>query len=107
MLGGRHIRISLTLPSKEEFEETERGRKRKAGLVHTAWEKGCRELWRGLVLLVHAKLVAVESGLSTIDREFMPDVLLPDGKTIGDHLHTKIEAAYSGGKVKGLLPEFL
>jgi hypothetical protein len=100
--------MNMQLPSKDDetFNLTNTGRKRKSALALVAWEQGCRSLWRDLKLIIKAKLEAITVGISTVDREFMPDVMLPDGKTVGEHIIPKIDDVYNGGSVKGLLPEF-
>lgn len=40
-----------------------------------------RERWRAMVLLVKAKLELVQLQLSTVEREFLADTILPDGRT--------------------------
>jgi hypothetical protein len=63
-----------------------------------------RQRWRALVLVVKAKLEAVESGISTFEREFLADLMLPDGSTVGDFVKPQIEEAYKTGLMpKGLL----
>lgn len=108
MLFERWVRITLTLPKRDdpEYTLTETGRTRKPHAAYKEWEKGCRSMWRKLKLIIQAKLEAIDAGISTMDREFMPDIVLPDDKTIADHMMLKIADAYAGGKVKGLLPEF-
>lgn len=97
----RQIRFQLTLPSKTEKRFTQhprysyRTRTEAQALVH--WEQACRQLWRALALAVKAKLEAVECGISEFDQEFMANIVMPDGQTIGEHLLPRLEAALSGG----------
>ena len=51
-----------------------------------------------------AKLEAVESGISTVEREFFYDVVLPDGKTIGEWMAPQLETAYQTGTMPPMLP---
>jgi hypothetical protein len=108
MLFERWVRITLMFPDRnsEEYTLTETGRDRKPEAAYKAWEQGCRSMWRKLLLIIKAKLEAIEAGISTMDREFMPDIVLPDKKTISDHVMSKIEQAYATGNVVGLLPEY-
>jgi len=106
VVGNRRVRMDMCLPKRSDFNLTDKGRTRRQDLVGKAWEQGCRSIWRDLKLIIKAKLEAVEAGISTIDREFMPDVVLPDGKTVGEHIVPRIEEAYHGGKIAGLLPDF-
>ena len=66
-----------------------------------------RERWRALVLIVKAKLEIVASGMTTAEREFLADMMLPDGVTVGDELEPKLAEAYESGKQpKLMLPEW-
>lgn len=50
-----------------------------------------RSCWRSLVLIVKAKLEACASEISTIEREFMADIVMPDGRTLTQHLGQQID----------------
>lgn len=107
-LEGFLVRLRFPLPKQDEFGETPTGRRRRSKSVQTkAWEQACRQRWRGVVLVVKAKLEAIESGFETVEHAFLADVLLPDGKTVGEHVLPGVESAYREGKMpKGLLPFF-
>ena len=47
-------------------------------------EQEVRRRWRALLLVIKAKLEAVESGISTMDSEFLAFVVLPSGMTFGE-----------------------
>ena len=55
-------------------------------------------------MIIKAKLEAVESGISTVEREFFYDVVLPDGKTIGEWMAPQLEEAYRTGSMPPMLP---
>lgn len=74
------------------------------GLTVNQRETEERRRWRALVLVIKAKLEAVESGISTIEREFLADVVLPNGKTFSAWAAPQLSAAYSSGKMPKLLP---
>ena len=46
-------------------------------------EQQQRQRWRALVLVIKAKLEAVESGIATIEEEFLAHVVTPGGETFG------------------------
>jgi hypothetical protein len=56
-----------------------------------------RRVWRSLVLLVKAKKTAITEGITTVEREFLSDVVMPDGSTLIEHAPTMIESAYNEG----------
>lgn len=70
------------------------------------YEAELRRRWRALALVIKAKLEAVETGITTFEHEFMAHIVMPDGKTVGQHVGPAIEEAYRMGIVRGLLPEF-
>ena len=108
-LDNRQIRFILPLPEKteEQFWFTpEKRHKRTEEQAYAAWEQACRSKWRSLYLIIKAKLEAVESGISTVEREFFYDIVLPNGKTIGEYMAPQIEEAYSTGNMPPMLPMF-
>ena len=96
----------LPLPDKQDKQfwyTPERRNRRTEDQAYAAWEQACRSRWRSLYLIIKAKLEAVESGISTIDREFLYDVVLPDGRTVGDIVTPQLEIAYQSGQMPPLL----
>lgn len=64
-----------------------------------------RQRWRALVLVIKAKLEAVESGITTFENEFLAHVVLPDNRTVGEWLGPQLDTIYSdGGMPKLLMP---
>lgn len=101
---GRQIKFILSLPTKDEFKKTPTGRNRTENSQYEAWEQACRQRWRALSLVIKAKLEAVESGISMLEDEFMANIVLPDGGTVGDFMKPQIERAYIDGAVPNMLP---
>jgi hypothetical protein len=58
-----------------------------------------RTSWRVLILIVKAKLEVIESGLSTVEREFLADLLLPGGQTVHDAMKENIALVYDTQQV--------
>lgn len=100
----RQIKFILSLPTKDEFKKTPTGRNRTENSQYEAWEQACRQRWRALSLVIKAKLEAVESGISMFEDEFMANIVLPDGSTVGDFMKPQIERAYIDGAVPNMLP---
>ena len=100
------VRIDVSLPSRddEEFTKTETGRDRSESAAWAAHEQAVKQRWRALLLAIRAKLEAVEVGISTIEQEFMPFVVMPDGKTLGDHLIPRLAEITTVGQLRKLLP---
>lgn len=104
VLDGLYLRFNVFRPNPEAFAKTERGRKRDKERQAKALAQEERRRWRGLLLIIKAKLELVETGQSTTQREFMADILLPDQTTIGDWADGQIKKIYATGKMPRLLP---
>lgn len=62
-----------------------------------------RAKWRSLCLVLKAKLEAVTSRITTFDDEFMPHIVMPDNRTVSQHVAPRIAAVYASGKMQPLL----
>lgn len=100
----RQIKFILPLPKIEEFRYTPTGRDRSENSQYEAWEQACRQRWRALNLVIKAKLEAVECGISVFEDEFMSNIVLPGGETVGEFMRPQIAQAYISGAVPKLLP---
>jgi hypothetical protein len=108
-MDGRQVKFFLLLPnpSDDEFTKTPaRGSRRDPQDAHRVWEQACRQRWRALALVIKAKLEAVAAGITVFEDEFMSHIVLPDGKTVGQHVRPMIDTAYATGKVQPLLPHY-
>ncbi|WP_375382297.1 hypothetical protein [uncultured Sphingomonas sp.] len=104
-LGDRQIRFILPMPSKAERRFTHHSRgERTADAALKEWEQAVRQRWRALVLVIKAKLEAVESGISALEDEFLANIVLPDGGTAGAWMRPQIAEAYRIGAMPELLP---
>lgn len=101
---GRQVKFVLPLPKKEEFRLTPTGRDRTEKSQYDAWEQACRQRWRALLLVIKAKLEAVECGISCFEQEFMANIVLPDNRTVGEFMLPQITEAYERGTVPSMLP---
>src|SRR5215472_11018057 len=103
---GRRIVFKLPLPDKNSDTFTYDGRKsvRSPERRFAAWEQACRQRWRALALVIKAKLEAVESGITSFEDEFLAHIMMPDGKTVADHVRPRIAIAYEQGNMTPLLP---
>jgi len=89
---GRRIMFELPLPiSKQISDEGKRN-------------QVIRQRWRALLLVIKAKLEAVESKITTFEDEFMAHIVMPDGQTVSTHLRPRIAEAYESGNMPPLLP---
>ncbi len=91
----RTVRLTVALPDPKDAEFTKtptRGRTRHSAAAFRSWEQACKQRWRALLLVIKAKLEAIDSGISTFDQEFLAHLLLPNGQTFGDWAIPQIEA---------------
>jgi hypothetical protein len=73
-LSGLMLRLDVPIP--ENCRENER-----------------RQRWRVMVMVTKAKLEAIACGISTIEREFLSDIVMPDGRTVGETMTPVIRKA--------------
>lgn len=99
-LNGRNYVLRLPYPSESDLR-TARGRGSRSAL-ETLRDQAIRQRWRALVLLVKAKLTAVEAGVTTPEAEFLPHAMLPTGQTLHEHLSEHPEQLTTSGRL--LLP---
>lgn len=83
----RRIRLALPMPTEREV-----------GTVSKA-EQATRQRWRALLLVIKAKLEAVESGISTLEQEFLAHVVTESGRTIGEIIIPRISEAVASGRL--------
>jgi hypothetical protein len=104
-IAGRRILFKLTLPDPNSrgFTHSSRGPRTKA-LSATAWEQACRQRWRALALVIKAKLEAVESGITTVEAEFLAHTIMPNGQTVGEWALPQVARLYETGQMPPMLP---
>ncbi len=104
-IGRLAIRIQVPIPRKddEEFTKTATGRECTQAVAFNKYEQNVRQRWRALLLSIKAKLEAVDAGISTIEQEFLPFVVMPDGRVFADHVLPQIESIASTGKMPKML----
>lgn len=98
------VRFLLKMPNRSDFELTETGRDRSKSAVDKAFEQSVRQRWRALALVVKAKLEAVESDITSFEKEFMAHIVLPNGKTVAEQFLPELENAYLTGEMPKMLP---
>ena len=102
----RRVKFLLPLPDREGFKKTPAGRRdRNVDAQMGAFDQAVRQRWRALLLVIKAKLEAVESGITEFEDEFMAHIVMPDGRTVSEHVRPKITTAYKTGKMPPLLPD--
>lgn len=102
----RRIVFNIPMPDKKsaEIRIDYRGYVRTDAQIEKAYDQAQRQRWRALLLVIKAKLEAVESGITEFEDEFLAHIALPDGSTAGDWMRPQIALAYESGTMPSLLP---
>lgn len=58
-----------------------------------------RRRWRAQLLLLKAKLEMIAMGATTVEREFMADMLMANGQTVAQQALPQLAAMYKDGKM--------
>lgn len=96
----RVFRLEVKLPPLKDFEYRGRGpvkAKRSEAEQRAAWEQECRAKWRSILLIVKARLVAIEAGAESWESAFMAQVVMPNGDLLGPTISAKLREAYHPG----------
>lgn len=91
----RRIKFELPLLVKKAGENDASRRTR---------EQHTRARWRALLLCIKAKLESVDAKIESFDEAFLSHVVMPDGRTVGEHAIPRIASAYKGEPMQALLP---
>jgi hypothetical protein len=115
-MGGRQVKLSMSFPTYASMRvqsETDppRGWRSWSAAQRDKWLRAQiaqaeRQRWRGLLLCVKAKLELIADGSSTLEREFLSDIVLPDGRTVGETVLPRIAEAYNTGIMPPMLPGY-
>ena len=62
-----------------------------------------RRVWRVLYMSLKMKLERIAYGDTTVDAEFLPNVVLPDGRTVLGAMGEQLDRAYMDGGMPPLL----
>lgn len=94
-MASRRIKFVLPMPEKPQRNCIVKDQNK--------YDQQCRSRWRCLTLAIKAKLECVESGITTLEQEFMAHIVLPNGSTVGQVMLPQIEQAYESKKMPPLL----
>lgn len=99
------FRLPMPDPADRRFTHTPaKGQLRDPAATEREYEQAVRQRWRALALVIKAKLEAVTAGITTVEQEFLAHIVMPDGRTVGQHTMPAIAAAYESGQMPELLP---
>lgn len=99
------FRLPMPDPTDRRFTHTPtKGLRRDQVAQEREYDQAVRQRWRALALVIKAKLEAVAADITTVEQEFLAHIVLPDGRTVGQHTAPAIAAAYESGQMPALLP---
>lgn len=104
-LKDRLIRMTVETPTANDFHVDKGGRyiyseSRRENLAQAE----TRRRWRALLLILKAKLEAIQSGVVTLDEEFLPYIVLPSNQTVAEYLAPQIAHLSERGRMPPMLP---
>jgi hypothetical protein len=102
-MNGRRYAFRLPMPTRESVALTPMGKQRSLSAIDEALAQEQRQRWRALLLIIKAKLEAVDSGIVSLEDEFLAQTVLHTGQTVGDYIKPQLAAIYKGENVP-LLP---
>jgi hypothetical protein len=98
----RIIRFEIALPDPKDpqFKKIKNSYlQRTAAGVAKLVEQVERSRWRALLLVIKAKLEAVESNIATFEEEFMAHIVLPNDQTVGQWVLPEVAQIYKTGRM--------
>jgi len=98
----RIIRFELELPNPADpkYKRIKNSYlQRTAAGIAKVVEQEERSRWRALLLVIKAKLEAVESNIATFEEEFMAHIVLPNDQTVGQWVLPEVARIYETGRM--------
>lgn len=100
----RRVRFDVPMPSIDDMPTVDgRGTRLTPAKRIEKQDAEERRRWRALALAIKAKLEVVESGIAEFEDEFLAHIVVPDGRTVGQHVRPGIEETYESGTLRPLL----
>ncbi len=103
VIGGIAYQMEVPLPPLADFTTSPAGRSRTDLQAQTDQAAEIRRRWRSLLLNIKAKIVAIDDGISTVEKEFLAFVMLPSGMSIGDAMIPTLQKIAASGEFPKML----
>jgi hypothetical protein len=100
----RRYRIELNYPPASSFARMANHQVRTPTQQKEAQDREVRRLWRALLMVIKAKLEAVQSGITTIEDEFLAHTVMSNDQTVGQWLEPQVREMYESGEMPPFLP---
>ena len=102
-MSGRRIRLMLVMPSIDDSPSPSQLQADGGGSTDGVGI-GLPATLGGVLLVIKAKLEAATAGISTMEAEFLSNIVLPDNTIAGDWMIPQIDQAYRTGVMPLMLP---
>jgi hypothetical protein len=97
----RRYRIELRYPPESDFMSP---RRTSLASLKVAREAEIKRLWRALLMVIKAKLEAVNSGITTVEDEFLGATVMANNQTVKQWIEPQIQEMYQSGQMPDFLP---
>ena len=101
---GLRVLMRMALPDRAAFRLSETGRARPDSAIEREWEQATRQRWRTLANAIKAKLAMVDDGLSSVESEFLSNILTADGETVGEKIVPQIHEVARTAELPPMVP---
>lgn len=88
----RRFRMNFAYPEVQTFARTGGRAVRTPAQQKAARDQEIRRLWRALFLIIKGKLEALESGIVTLEEEFLPYIVTEDGQTLYERIKPRLDS---------------
>jgi len=89
---GKVVRFGVPKPNRKDYELTPTGRERTETSIDEFYFQAMKQRWRQLLLVIKAKIEAIEVGITTMEEEFLSYFVNKNtGKTIGETLIPQLD----------------
>lgn len=109
-LAGRIVRLQMKIPTRDHLAKTPPQHwarltfKQRHEWLAKKQDLEERRIWRVMLLVTKSKLELIAEGASTVEREFLADIVLPGGQTVHEAITGRIDEAYTSGVSIPMLP---
>lgn len=95
-IDGMAVKMQVPMPPSYSSDAT--------AATMKSYDQICRTKWRCLLLVIKAKIEAIESGIETFEQAFFPYFLAPNGRTLEENLLPALKGGTLNNKL--LLGQF-
>jgi hypothetical protein len=100
----RLVRFEQYLPTVEDYALDSRRRALAPKQAQQAYEKAMRQRYRILLAVIRFRFEQFLAGIYTFDETFALEIVMPDGRTVAQHVVPQVAEAYTSGHTPKLLP---